>query len=55
MAILLWIQKTLKESNALSASLCLKELSCLASYIHFMTQPRKGKKNWKCDSQELFE
>ena len=57
MAILLWIEQTLKESKALNASLCLlkSHLSCLASYIYFMTQLSKGKKNWKCDSEKLFE
>ena len=47
MAILLWISQTLKESNALNASqrLLKSHLSCLASYIHFVLNSAKVKKN----------
>ena len=57
MAIFLWIEQTLKESNALNASQSLLKShpSCLAIYIYFVLNSAKVKKNWKCDSEELFE
>ena len=56
MAIFLWIEQPLKESNALNESSLLKSHpSCLAIYIYFALNCAEVKKNWKCDSEELSE
>ena len=48
---------TVKNSNALNVSQCLlkSHLSCLAIYIYFVLNSAKVKKNWKCDSEKLFD
>ena len=55
----LWVLQTFKESNAFITSQCLlkSHLSCLAIYIYFVLNSTQysGRKNWKCDSEELFE
>ena len=52
--------KTEKESNTLRGSMisvvCLTVCTCLASNIYFVLNSAKvKKKNWKCDSEKLFE